>query len=50
VNRLDKDLTIAQMQGKFEMKIVGHSGHFIHEDVPSAAVNVLNEFFRRRLT
>ena len=49
VNRLDKELTIAQMQGKFEMKVIGHSGHFIHEDVPSAVQSVLCDFFKRRL-
>ena len=49
VNRLDKALTIAQMQGQFEMKVIGHSGHFIHEDVPSALQGVLSEFFGRRL-
>lgn len=31
-DRMDKDLTIAQMQGKFKMVVVENVGHVIHED------------------
>ena len=34
VDRLDKDLAIGQMQGKFQMQIVGQVGHAVHEDAP----------------
>jgi protein phosphatase methylesterase 1 len=32
-DRLDKDLTIAQMQGKFQLKVLSKCGHTIQEDV-----------------
>lgn len=32
-DRLDTPLTIAQMQGKYQIKFCPHSGHFVHEDV-----------------
>ena len=34
VDRLDKDLAVGQMQGKFQMQIVGQVGHAVHEDAP----------------
>ena len=34
VDRLDKELTIAQMQGKFQMQVFAGAGHSIHEDAP----------------
>ena len=34
VDRLDKELTIAQMQGKFQMHVFNGAGHSIHEDAP----------------
>ncbi|KAK6013205.1 hypothetical protein OSTOST_21539 [Ostertagia ostertagi] len=34
VDRLDKDLTIAQMQGKFQNTILPKVGHAVHEDSP----------------
>lgn len=33
-DRLDKELTIAQMQGKFKMEVVSDVGHVIQEDSP----------------
>ena len=33
-DRMDKDMTIAQMQGKFRLEIVPNVGHVIHEDNP----------------
>lgn len=32
-DRLDKDLTIAQMQGKFQLVVLPAVGHVIQEDV-----------------
>jgi protein phosphatase methylesterase 1 len=32
-DRLDKELTIAQMQGKFQLALLPACGHAIHEDV-----------------
>ncbi|XP_062513766.1 protein phosphatase methylesterase 1-like isoform X2 [Corticium candelabrum] len=34
VDRLDKDLTVGQMQGKFEMHVLPQVGHVVHEDSP----------------
>ena len=34
VDRLDKDLTVGQMQGKFQMQVLPQCGHAVHEDVP----------------
>ncbi|KAF6777863.1 hypothetical protein AHF37_02807 [Paragonimus kellicotti] len=34
VDRLDKDLTIGQMQGKFQLHVFPKCGHAVHEDVP----------------
>ena len=33
-DRMDKELTIAQMQGKFKLVVFDHVGHVIHEDQP----------------
>lgn len=33
-DRMDKELTIAQMQGKFKLVVVDQVGHVIHEDKP----------------
>jgi protein phosphatase methylesterase 1 len=30
--RMDKELTIAQMQGKFSMKVIHDCGHVVQED------------------
>ncbi|KAA3676850.1 uncharacterized protein DEA37_0014571 [Paragonimus westermani] len=34
VDRLDKELTIGQMQGKFQLHVFPKCGHAVHEDVP----------------
>ncbi|XP_066555463.1 protein phosphatase methylesterase 1 isoform X2 [Amia ocellicauda] len=39
VDRLDKDLTIGQMQGKFQMQVLPQCGHTVHEDAPEKAFN-----------
>jgi protein phosphatase methylesterase 1 len=33
--RMDKDLTIAQMMGKFSLKVIHDCGHVIQEDQPA---------------
>ncbi|KAL4230878.1 Protein phosphatase methylesterase 1 [Mactra antiquata] len=47
VDRLDKDLTIGQMQGKFQMQVLPKSGHAVHEDVPDQVAEVLATFLVR---
>lgn len=44
---LDKELTIAQMQGKFQMKVLNKTGHCIQEDDPSHTAEVLFSFLSR---
>ncbi|KAI8898455.1 Alpha/Beta hydrolase protein [Globomyces pollinis-pini] len=46
-DRLDKPLTIGQMQGKFQMVVIPESGHYIQEDVPEKLSQVLHEFYQR---
>ncbi|KAL8125114.1 uncharacterized protein LOC141719921 isoform X1 [Apium graveolens] len=49
-DRLDRALTIGQMQGKFQMVLVRHTGHAIQEDVPDEfAITVLNFISRNRI-
>ncbi|XP_071737214.1 uncharacterized protein [Rutidosis leptorrhynchoides] len=49
-DRLDRALTIGQMQGKFQMIVVRHTGHAIQEDVPDEfAMLILNFISRNRI-
>ncbi|KAK6012601.1 hypothetical protein OSTOST_22226, partial [Ostertagia ostertagi] len=47
VDRLDKDLTIAQMQGKFQNTILPKVGHAVHEDSPDRLADELARFALR---
>ena len=47
VDRLDRDLTVGQMQGKFQMQILPQAGHAIHEDVPDKVADILATFLVR---
>ncbi|KAK1230424.1 Protein phosphatase methylesterase 1 [Marasmius sp. AFHP31] len=51
-DRLDKELMIGQMQGKFQMEVVPGVGHLLHEDDPTRLAEILVDFWRRneRLT
>lgn len=49
VDRLDKALTIAQMQGKFQNIFIPEAGHAIHEDQPEKTATVILDFLRRNL-
>lgn len=42
--RMDKELTIAHMQGKFQMKVIYDVGHVIQEDKPAEVAKVIYEF------
>ncbi|GAB4839530.1 hypothetical protein Ancab_029056 [Ancistrocladus abbreviatus] len=49
-DRLDRTLTIGQMQGKFQMVVVRSTGHAIQEDVPDEfATLILNFISRNRI-
>ncbi|KAK3584372.1 hypothetical protein CHS0354_001296 [Potamilus streckersoni] len=47
VDRLDKELTIGQMQGKFQMQVLPQCGHAVHEDVPDRVADCLASFMVR---
>lgn len=46
-DRLDKELTIAQMQGKFVFKVLSKVGHVVQEDDPQRTAAVLIDFIER---
>lgn len=46
-DRLDKDLMIGQMQGKFQLVVIPEAGHFVQEDVPEKTAQLVIEFYRR---
>ncbi|CAG0893970.1 unnamed protein product [Darwinula stevensoni] len=47
IDRLDKALTVGQMQGKFQMQVLPHCGHAVHEDVPDKVAEVIATFMVR---
>jgi protein phosphatase methylesterase 1 len=47
VDRLDKELMVGQMQGKFQMQILPLCGHAVHEDAPEAVSDALSSFMLR---
>jgi protein phosphatase methylesterase 1 len=46
-DRLDKELMIGQMQGKFQLVVVPNTGHMLHEDDPLTLAQTLMEFWQR---
>ncbi|KAF2397550.1 protein phosphatase methylesteras-like protein 1 [Trichodelitschia bisporula] len=46
-DRLDKELMIGQMQGKFQLQVFPAAGHFLQEDLPEKTAEAIVEFFRR---
>ncbi|KAG8421265.1 Protein phosphatase methylesterase 1, variant 2 [Metarhizium acridum] len=46
-DRLDTELTIGQMQGKYALQVFPEAGHFIHEDMPEKTAISLADFYRR---
>ncbi|ORX83910.1 protein phosphatase methylesterase [Basidiobolus meristosporus CBS 931.73] len=46
-DRLDKELTIAQMQGRFQLLVLPEAGHAIQEDLPDRLALALFEFWKR---
>eukprot|EP00112_Aurelia_sp_Birch-Aquarium-sp1_P006690 Seg1733.1 transcript_id=Seg1733.1/GoldUCD/mRNA.D3Y31 product="Protein phosphatase methylesterase 1" protein_id=Seg1733.1/GoldUCD/D3Y31 len=47
IDRLDKDLTIGQMQGKFQMHVLPNCGHTVHEDAPDKVAELMVAFLQR---
>ncbi|KAA8896128.1 Alpha/Beta hydrolase protein [Sphaerosporella brunnea] len=48
-DRLDKELMIGQMQGKYQLLVLPEVGHFVHEDAPEKTAAALVEFYRRNV-
>ncbi|CEF67173.1 Protein phosphatase methylesterase 1 [Strongyloides ratti] len=46
-DRLDKELTIAQMAGKFQMEVIKKTGHLVHEDNPEDVANIFIRMMKR---
>ncbi|XP_026284611.2 protein phosphatase methylesterase 1 [Frankliniella occidentalis] len=47
IDRLDRELTVGQMQGKFQMQVLPQCGHAVHEDVPERVAEVVASFLVR---
>lgn len=46
-DRLDRELIIGQMQGKYQLVVLPEVGHFLHEDAPGKTAGSLVEFYKR---
>ena len=46
-DRLDKELMIGQMQGKYQLQVFPEAGHFVQEDQASKTAMVVADFYRR---
>ena len=46
-DRLDKELMIGQMQGKYQLQVFPEAGHFVHEDLAEKTAGVVAEFVKR---
>ncbi|KAH0841168.1 hypothetical protein AYO21_06942 [Fonsecaea monophora] len=46
-DRLDKELMIGQMQGKYQLQVFPEAGHFIQEDQPTKTAQIVADFYRR---
>ena len=46
-DRLDNPLTIAQMQGKFQLVVLPKAGHAVHEDDPEKVAIAIAGFLKR---
>lgn len=46
-DRLDKALTVGQMQGKFQLALLPTAGHAIHEDDPVKVAHFLTQFIHK---
>ncbi|KAI5295731.1 Protein phosphatase methylesterase 1 [Ascosphaera acerosa] len=46
-DRLDKELIIGQMQGKYQLQVFPEAGHFIQEDQPTKTAQILVDFYKR---
>lgn len=41
-DRLDRELMIGQMQGKYQLLVLPEVGHFVHEDAPEKCASAVS--------
>lgn len=46
-DRLDRELMIGQMQGKYQLQVFPEAGHFVHEDCAQKTAAAVTEFVKR---
>ncbi|GAA5881138.1 hypothetical protein JCM16303_004814 [Sporobolomyces ruberrimus] len=46
-DRLDKELLIGQMQGRYQLEVFPEAGHCLHEDLPDRTAETLLSFWER---
>ncbi|KAL9629382.1 MAG: hypothetical protein Q9164_006905 [Protoblastenia rupestris] len=46
-DRLDTQLTIGQMQGKYQLQVIPEAGHFLHEDCAEKTAGYVADFVKR---
>lgn len=46
-DRLDRDLMVGQMQGKYQLQVLQDVGHCLHEDAPDRTAALLVDFWKR---
>lgn len=46
-DRLDKELMVGQMQGKYQLVVFNESGHYVQEDAPTKTALTLIDFWKR---
>ena len=46
-DRLDRPLTVGQMQGKFQLVLLPEAGHAVHEDQHARTADVIATFIQR---
>lgn len=47
INTLDVELTVGQMQGKFQLAVIENVGHAVHEDAPGKVADIVVTFLAR---
>lgn len=47
VAHLEKALTVAHMQGKFQLEVINKTGHIVHEDQSHEVAGIFLSFFKR---
>lgn len=47
IDGLDRTLTVGQMQGKFQMRVLSRCGHAVHEDRPDEVAEVIATYMQR---